>query len=85
MTEFEVEACWRRWTVDAEIARNLAFLVKEALYKYQYPKTAFASWGFRRSGYIGRRRVCGHSRLWRGRTCRQLLPMVSYFMRNTEA
>jgi len=67
MTEFEVEAVLAEgWTVDAEIAPNLAFLVKEALYKYQYPKTRFRELGFRRSGYIGRRRVCGHSRLWRG-------------------
>jgi len=47
MTEFEVEAVLAEgWTVDAEIARNLAFLVKEALYKYQYPKTRFRELGF---------------------------------------
>lgn len=47
MTESEVEAVVAQgWTSDAEIARNLAFLAKEAIYKYQYPKTGCRELGF---------------------------------------
>jgi 4'-phosphopantetheinyl transferase EntD len=47
MTESEVDAVLAQgWTADAEIARNLVFLAKEALYKYQYPKTGFRELGF---------------------------------------
>jgi 4'-phosphopantetheinyl transferase EntD len=47
MTASEVEAVLaQEWTADEEIARNLAFLAKEALYKYQYPKTRFRELGF---------------------------------------
>ena len=42
MTESEVDAVLAQgWTADAEIARNLAFVAKEALFKYQYPLTGF--------------------------------------------
>jgi 4'-phosphopantetheinyl transferase EntD len=47
MTESEVAAVLAHgWTQDPEIARNLAFLAKEALFKYQYPKTGFLELGF---------------------------------------
>jgi 4'-phosphopantetheinyl transferase EntD len=47
MTDSEVEAVRAHgWTDDPEIARNLAFLAKEALFKYQYPNTGFRELGF---------------------------------------